>query len=263
METLKLILKGMVIGIGKIIPGVSGSMIAISLGLYERMIHALCNIFNNFKENAVFLFKVGIGLLLSIMLISKIIYMMLNNYYLLTMLLFIGLILGGLPSIIKIASKEKNTKNNIILLIPFVIFLILEILTDSLELNIKLNMFNAIWVGMLEALTMLIPGISGTAIMMMLGIYEDVLLVFSEFNYFHILIFLMLGIMLGVFFFSKLINYFLNKHKISCYYLIIGFVVSSIIILLKNLFIVEFKLLEFIIGIILMIIGMVISYKFE
>lgn len=263
METLKLISKGMLVGIGKIIPGVSGSMIAISLGIYEKMIQALCNIFTNFKENAKFLFKIGIGLLLSITLISKIIYMMLNRYYFLTMLLFIGLIIGGLPSIIKVASKEKSTKNNVILIIPFIIFLVLEILTDSLELDIKLNIFNAIWVGMLEALTMLIPGISGTAIMMMLGIYDNVLLVFSNFNYFHILIFLMLGIMVGVFMFSKIINYFLNKHKISCYYLIIGFVISSTIILLKNLFIVKFTLLELILGIILMFVGIVISYKFE
>src|SRR5574344_398042 len=116
MDNIKLFLKGILIGIGKIIPGVSGSMIAISLGLYEKMIYSLSNIIKDFKSNSLFLLKIGSGIFISIFLTSKIIILALNNYYLPTMLLFIGLIIGGIPSIVKIAKKEKTRFNILIML---------------------------------------------------------------------------------------------------------------------------------------------------
>lgn len=263
MENIKLFIKGILIGIGKIIPGVSGSMMAISLGLYEDMIYSLSNIFKNFKTNALFLTKIVLGMLVSIVLISKVIIIALNNYYLPTMLLFIGLIIGGIPSIIKTAKKETNKTNIIILVVPFIFFLLLDFLTSNLSINIELNIVNAIWLGILEAFTMIIPGISGTAIMIMLGVYESILQMFSNINYLGILFFFLFGIMLGVFLISKIINYLLSKYKISCYYAIIGFVLSSIIILLRKTLMIESSFNSIIMGIFLMILGAFISYKME
>lgn len=263
MENIKLFIKGILIGIGKIIPGVSGSMIAISLGLYEDMIYSLSNIFKNFKTNALFLTKIVLGMLVSIILISKVIIVALSNYYLPTMLLFIGLIIGGMPSIIKMAKKQINKINIIILVVPFIFFLILDCLTSNISVNVELNIINAIWLGIIEAFTMIIPGISGTAIMIMLGVYESILQMFSNINYIVILIFFLFGIMLGVFLISKIINYLLNKYNISCYYAVIGFVLSSIIILLRKTLMIESNSNSIIMGIVLMILGAFISYKIE
>ena len=100
-----LFIKGLIIGIGKIIPGVSGLVIAISFGLYEKGIDAINNYFGNVKENTKFLLVLGSGILLSIILMSNLIKILLNKYYFLTMLLFIGLISGGIPSLF---SKNKR-----------------------------------------------------------------------------------------------------------------------------------------------------------
>lgn len=263
MDNIKLFLKGILIGIGKIIPGVSGSMIAISLGLYEKMIYSLSNIIKDFKSNSLFLLKIGSGIFISIFLTSKIIILALNNYYLPTMLLFIGLIIGGIPSIVKIAKKEKTRFNILIMLIPFFIFLLIDVFTKNINIDISLNLINALWLGIIEALTMIIPGISGTAIMIMLGVYEEILNVFSSFDNILILLCFLMGITIGIFISSKMIGYVLNKYKISCYYAIIGFVVSSLIILLRKILTIQSDMNAICIGIILLIMGTFISYKLE
>jgi len=94
MINYKLILKGMVIGLAKIIPGVSGSLLAVSLGIYGIAIEAISHPFKNIKHNIIFLGNVGIGILFSITLCSNVVSYFLSNYFFLTVLLFIGFIVG-------------------------------------------------------------------------------------------------------------------------------------------------------------------------
>ena len=84
--------KGFIIGIGKIIPGVSGAMLAISLGVYDKAIYYICNFKNDIKNSFKYLFPLGVGIIISIVLFSKVISLCLNKYYVITMLFFIGLI---------------------------------------------------------------------------------------------------------------------------------------------------------------------------
>lgn len=101
MTSLILILKGFLVGIGKIIPGVSGSLIAFSLGIYEKAIDAINNFFSDLKNNILFLGKIGVGVLIAILVFSKLILYFIDNYYVYTITLFIGLIAGTTPSILK------------------------------------------------------------------------------------------------------------------------------------------------------------------
>ena len=112
-------------------------------------------------------------------------------------------------------------------------------------------------------MTMVIPGISGTAIMMMLGVYEEQLKMFNEIEYFPYLVIFLIGILFTVLLFSKLIMILLKKFKVACYYLILGFSLSSIIILLKSALLTPFKNMEFLFGLVLFCIGVFISYKLE
>ena len=107
MNFLTLLLKGFIIGIAKIIPGVSGALIAISFGIYEKAIKAISNFFENPINNFLFLFPIGLGVLLSISLTSGLILYFINNYYFPTILLFIGLIMGGIPSLINNINIKK------------------------------------------------------------------------------------------------------------------------------------------------------------
>ena len=100
-EYILLTIKGFFIGLANIIPGVSGGTIAITLGVYEKLIGCISHIFKNLKENIKFLLPIIIGAGISILLLSKVISYSLENYVLPTILFFIGAILGGIPMLAK------------------------------------------------------------------------------------------------------------------------------------------------------------------
>ena len=263
MEYISLFMKGIIIGIGKIIPGVSGSMLAISLGVYEEIIDSISNIFKNFKENALFLINIGSGIVISIILISKLIIFLLNNWYFQMMMLFIGLIIGGIFSLFKVVKEKKSFKYITICFIPFLFFFLLSILETNIRINIKFNYINCFFIGILETFTMIIPGISGTAIMMMLGIYDEQLMIFSNWEYFSYLIIFMIGVFIATILLSNIISKVLTKYRIGSYYLILGFSLSSILTLLKITLSIDFNITELLIGMSLLIIGTIISYRLE
>lgn len=256
------ILKGMLIGVGKIIPGVSGSMIAISLGVYEKCIDIISNLFTEFKYNYKFIFNLCLGFLISVIFFSKIIYYFIMNYYFVTMCFFIGLIIGTIPNILK--NNKINSKiDYIYFIIPFIILFIISILGKN-EIVVKDNIIGyliTIMIGFIDALTMIIPGISGTAIFVVIGVYEFVLILFSEFL-FPFIIFFVIGLIIGILITSKVINYYFKNYNRETYLLITGFVLSSVFFLIKDVF-VNFNIIDLIIGILLLIIGYLISYFFD
>ena len=112
--------KGFVVGIGKIIPGVSGAMLAISMGIYDKDSFYICNFKNNKKESIKFLFPIGLGVILSIIFFSRIISFCLDKFYLVTMLFFVGLIIGGVPVVV----SKVNKKDYYISIISFILFFV-------------------------------------------------------------------------------------------------------------------------------------------
>lgn len=275
-DKLILIIKGMIIGIGQIIPGVSGGMLAITLGLYEKGINAISNLFSDLKGNIKFLIFVGIGILISVITFSKIIKYSLINFYLPTMLLFIGLIIGGVPSLFKKIKKFGDTsKNNFTLTtIVFILIFLLSFLNFNNNINfININILTCIsffFVGIIYAATMVIPGISGTAIMMLIGYYGIVIDIISNLSNFHktlsnigIVLPFALGLLFGIIFVSKLMNYLLKKHEVKTYYSILGLVLSSIVVMFLQTFRNIYSIPNIIFGIILFFIGYNISKKLE
>ena len=265
---MNLIIKGFIIGIGKIIPGVSGSMLAITLGVYEKIIESISNIKKNAKYNISFLTKIGIGIILSITLISKIIVKCLNQYYLPTMLLFVGMIIGGMPNIIK-----KTKLNTSIIIITIIILSILTLITSKINITthyqIKYTLIDTIkliGIGIVDALSSIIPGISGTALLMMLGYYDIILNTFANItntnsitqNIFIITPFIF-GFIIGTITISKLINIIIKKHHNTMNIIIIVFMTSTIIILLKNTLKTYHTLKQTTLGIPLLILGTTIS----
>lgn len=275
MEFLILFLKGFIIGIAKIIPGVSGALIAISFGIYEKALKAIGNFFKNPIDNFLFLFPIGLGVLLSISLTSSLIIYLINNYYLSTMLLFIGLIIGGIPNLIEnLNIKKINFKHILILIFTFsLVFLISLVGNQNFFIETTNHFTNFILffiIGIIDAMTMIIPGISGTAVMMILGCY-NLLLSFLESltsvsnilnNIFKIIPYF-LGIVLCVIFLSKLMTYLFNKKKEYMYWGIVGFTLSSILSLFFATFKNNYSFLETIIGLIWLYIGYKIARKLE
>ena len=274
MEFLILLFKGFIIGIAKIIPGVSGALIAISFGIYEKAIKAISDFFKNPVDNFLFLFPLGLGVLLSLSLTSNLVIYFINNYYFPTIVLFIGLIMGGIPSLIdNINIKKINFIHIIVLVLSFsTVFLISLVGKQNffIETNQFFDFILFLIIGIIDALTMIIPGISGTAVMMLLGCYDLLLSFLSSLtniqaiwdNILKIIPYL-LGIILCVIILSRLMTYLFNHKKDYMYLSILGFTLSSVLILFFETFKKNYSLLETIVALILLIIGYYIARKLE
>lgn len=263
---MDLILKGFMIGIGKIIPGVSGSLIAISLGLYEKCIEAISNLFKHLRENVMFLGKLGIGILLSIMIGSGLISLLLNKFYFPTMFMFIGLISGTLPTIKK--EININSKKDVLIgVISFLIMIIINMLNirnNNIQNNLSNNILIIFILGIIDAVTMVIPGISGTAIFMLIGCYNFLLNIFSNpFNNLINLLTFGIGVIIGIVITSKLMNYLFNNLKNKTYLFIFGMSLSSIYLLFFEIITKCETILNLLIGIFLFVIGYKITKKLE
>ena len=253
------ILKGILIGIGKILPGVSGSLIAISLGVYYKSIHIIGNIYKINKNDLIFLSNLLIGICISIVLFSKLIINLLNIYYIQTMLLFLGLITGCINGLIKIIKKDLNFINIIFLLFPLLIILLINII--NIKINISINYFTIFFLGILESITMILPGVSGTALFMYLNIYQYILGLMSTITLNSIIF--ITGIIIGFILFSKVISIILLKYKIKLLYVITGLMISTILIILKDTLNCDYDFRSLLIGTILFVIGYFITKKYS
>ena len=274
MEYLLLILKGMIIGIANIIPGVSGGTLMITLGIYEEVIETISHFFKNLKKSLKFVIPIGIGMVLSILILSKIISVCLEKYPFPTTFFFIGLIIGGVPLLWRRASASKYKYSNwLVFVITFGIVLTFTFLksSDYAISFANLNLFGYLGlfvVGMISAATMVIPGISGSFVLMLLGYYEPIVNTIKDLTNFsllsHNLLILIpfgLGIVVGIILVAKLIEWLLKKYPIKTYYGVLGFVIASIISIIKPLLSSNTTVIEIIVSIVLLVVGGIIAYK--
>jgi len=262
-----IILKGIIIGIGKIIPGVSGSMLAISLGIYQKLIDSINNFFKDPKYNLKFLFKFGLGVVIAIIFFSNIVLECLNKFYLITIFFFIGLIIGNIENI-----KQKiDKKNNYIVVISFIIVTIFGLININNEINITSPLLSALFfalIGLIDALTMVIPGLSGTATLMMIGGYKPLMELFSNLfdfsniiNNISLLIPYIIGLSIGIILTVKLVNYLFNNFKSKTYSGILGFSLSTIVLMGIKCFKSDYSILTLIMGLVILVIGVFITKK--
>ncbi|MEG2322305.1 MAG: DUF368 domain-containing protein [Bacilli bacterium] len=275
MKYLILILKGFIIGVAKIVPGVSGAMLAISMGIYEKALKAISHFFKNPLENLKFLVPLGFGAILAIIVASKAVLFFLNNYYLPTMLLFIGLIVGGVPMLFKkVKIKKLKFKHYLTFIIAFLFVFLISLVGEQ---NIFANYSNPFigfilffFIGITDAITMIIPGVSGTAVMMILGCYNLLLTALGTLTNFNailinlgIIIPFVLGLVIGIIGLSKAMNYLFEKKQVITYCGIIGFAFSSILALFLTTLKHHYSIIEVVIGLVLLLLGVFISKKLE
>lgn len=273
-EKFMLAVKGFILGIANIIPGVSGGTLAITLGIYEELINTISHIFSNLKKNLSFIIPIGIGAIISVLAMSKLINYSLGKFPIPTTLFFIGLIVGGLPLIYKKVSNQKMNLSHIMaFLITFSFIIILTFLKSGVGevnlTNLNLGLIILLFiVGVISAATMVIPGISGSFVLMLLGFYKPILATISDITNFELLTHNLLillpfgvGIVIGIILIAKLIEYLLKKHEIITYYAILGFIISSVISLFVGLFEHNFNISQILVGTLLFIVGNIVGYK--
>ena len=273
-DKLILVIKGFFFGIANIIPGVSGGTIALTMGVYEDLIEVIGHFFKDLKRSLNFIIPFGIGAVLSILLMSKLISAALDKFPFPTTLFFIGLIVGGIPLLTK---KVKNVKikpiNIILFLITFGLIIGMSIMNEGSNVvsltNVNFFMYFILFlVGMIAAATMVIPGVSGSFVLMLLGFYKPIVNTVSNITDFSllshnlsILIPFGLGIVIGIVLVSRLLEFLFNKFEISTYYAILGFVIASVVTLIFSLFGFSISIIQIVIGLVLFGISILIGYK--
>lgn len=281
-KSIILVLKGFIMGIANIIPGVSGGTLALILGIYEDFIGAISHFFSKLKENIKFLVPVAIGMVLAIISLSRVIDYSYKHFPIPTSLFFMGLVLGGIPLLLGKVKNKKETKevsSYLIALITFSIVILMAcsdlifgsgIKTSLTNMNI-LDYILLFLVGIVAAATMVIPGVSGSLVLMLLGYYYPVIKLIKEVTSFKnivsnsiILGVFGLGILIGIVLISKLIEYLFKKHEVKTYFGVLGFIIASIFAipistLLNNK--ISFDIVQVLIGFIVLGLGSLISYK--
>lgn len=273
-DKIVLMIKGFLFGIANIIPGVSGGTLALTMGVYEDLIESISHFFKDVKKSLKFLCVFGLGAVLSILLMSKVISLSLDKFPFPTTLFFVGLIIGGIPLLTRKVRKNKVKPFNILLfLITFGIVIGMAFMQEGNNVVSLTNvtpwmMFLLFIVGMVAAATMVIPGVSGSFVLMLLGFYKPVVNTVSQLTDFsmlgHNLLVLIpfgIGVLLGIVLIAKLIEFLFNKYELSTYYAILGFLIASIFTLCATLFGVDFSNLEVVVGVVLFAVAAVIGYK--
>ena len=272
---LALFLKGAVMGIANVIPGVSGGTLAVIMGIYDKFISAISNILKDFIKNLLFLLPIVLGMGASIIISSKVIGNALEAIPLATALFFEGLIIGGIPILYKkIKGHEKKPLNIVIFLIVFALLLVYTFAFGGINNEVVIVEFNFVeylklfLVGVVGAATMIIPGISGSMTLMVLGYYNlivtDAVGNIANFDLLsrnlNILIPFGLGCVIGIVVIAKIVEYLLKKFEIKTYFAIFGFVFASMIIVICQNIPQEFRVWELLLGFVFMAIGFFVSY---
>ncbi|WP_316345087.1 DUF368 domain-containing protein [Clostridium sp.] len=259
MNFIKNFFKGVAMSISQIVPGVSGGTIAMILGIYDKLLHSVNNIFKDFKNQYRILLQVGIGAVVGILLFSNIVKTLFDNYPIPIGYLFIGVILGGAPLMYRKATvKGINKKSLLYLVLGILIVLMMgSPNNDASAIITSLNLFNFIWLfigGVVVAVALILPGISGSFMLYILGLYNTAITAVVKFNI-PILIPIVLGGIVGTLLTARIIEVLLNKFPEQTYILIFGFILGSVFSVFPGV-----DGLSTLIGIILGIIGFIFTY---
>ena len=230
-------IKGIVIALGFILPGISGGVLAAILGIYERMIRFLAHPFKQLKEDVLYFLPVAIGMLLGIGLFSYPIEYLLEHYQVYVLWNFAGAIIGTVPSLVKEANRDSE-RDKIDLIWFWTTFIISGIALYGLNFvvgSLSASFFNFILAGSLLALGILVPGLSPSNLLLILGLYAPMLIGFKSFDLFGTFLPIGIGAVLTLIAFSKFMDYALRVYHSRVYHFIIGIVLSStLLILLPN-----------------------------
>ena len=269
MNALSNFIKGIFIGAGAILPGISSGVICITVGLYEKLLDSILNFFKDIKKNIKFLVPIISGGLLGIILFSNIISYCFNIIPCQTKSLFIGLLLGSIYLLVKSNLTNdigiKTNKNRYLsLLICFFIGLSLLYLENNISnpsTEYITNSFSTpflILSGFFMSIGIVVPGVSSTVILMLLGVYSTYLSALSIVNM-HVLFPIMLGAGIGSIIFMKIIQKLLNNYHDLTIFGIIGFSLGSVLILYPDY---SFSI-ESLISLFLLILGFFVGKNIE
>lgn len=230
---LSTFIKGFIIGGTMLVPGVSGGTMAMILGIYEDLISAVSNFLKQKRQSIFFLGLFCIGAFAGMALLAKGILTLLENYNMPVMYFFIGAVVGGIPMVVKSCGLKRLSLSMLIYpIIGAVAVMSIELLPKGLfEINSMYSPSGLIILfiaGFIAAIALILPGISVSFVLLVLGIYENLIKAFDEFDIVYLGI-LALGLAAGIISTTKLLDKAMKKYTRSTYLIILGFVIGSVI----------------------------------
>jgi putative membrane protein len=225
--------KGMFIGTGAILPGVSGGALAAVFGIYERMINFLANPKKDFVKNTLWFIPVALGAVLGMFGLAFPLDYFLKNHPVQVVFFFIGAIAGTFPALIAEAGKQgrslKHWVETLLVGVAMLVFLIWA--RNNLDVNLPLNFATWVMAGVIFALGMIVPGLSPSNFLMYFNMYQPMTEGIKNLN-FSILIPVGIGAVLCVLAFAKLMHLLLERAYTSVFHFILGVVLASTAIIL-------------------------------
>lgn len=245
MELVKKILRGMIIGVANVIPGVSGGTMMVSMGIYDTIILCITHLFSQFKKSVKMLLPYLLGMLLGIFALASLLGFLFDHYPLPTNTAFIGLILGGLSPLIR---KIERRKINFGCVVAFAAFFGLIIWmacmgpvqnAESVTMSAG-QMLILLVMGAIASATMIIPGVSGSMVLMLLGYYTPVINALNSFKTavfsadfaamvqpLLVLLPFGIGVVAGIFGVAKAIEWLIQRFPTLTYCGVLGLVLAS------------------------------------
>lgn len=235
IEWIIRMIKGVFVGTGFILPGVSGGALAAIFGLYERMITFMAHLTRDFKDNVLFFLPVGIGMLLGIVLLSYPLGYFLEYYPAPTMWLFIGTILGTFPSLWREAGKQGREVRHIAVLMAALVAGLAFLLfgAEMIQGQVVQNFGTWILAGAIIALGMLVPGLSPSNFLLYMGMYGAMVEAFKRLEL-TVLVPIAVGGIACILLLSKLVDLLFNKAYAVLFHIILGIVIASTLMIIPT-----------------------------
>lgn len=227
-------IKGMFIGSGFILPGVSGGALAAVFGIYERIISFLAHITKNFKENLLFFIPVGLGGLTGVFVLSFAVSFLLGEFETIMLWFFVGCIIGTVPALWKEAGKHgRETKDLVIMIVSFVVGFLFLWKGSSLFGTVDQNFFTWMIAGALIGLGLIVPGLSPSNFLVYMGMYKAMADGFKSIDL-GVIIPIGIGGLVTVLSLSKLMDWVFSRFYAPMFHFILGIVFASTVMIVPT-----------------------------
>jgi len=279
MKFFKDILKGVVIGVANAIPGVSGGTMMVSMGVYDDIIYCITHLFKQLKKSILILLPYFIGMLIGIVGLAFSIKSLYANFPFQTSMVFIGLVLGGVPMLYGHVKESTIKIGHILLfLVFFASIIVMQYFGGSgTDVTLSVDFISIVkifFIGIIASATMVIPGVSGSMMLMILGYYNPIINAITEFvtalterdwnvvlNICGSLVPFGIGVVLGIFVIAKIIEILLQRFEAHTYCAILGLVISSPVVILMGTNMAGINIVAIITGIAALVLGILASIQ--
>lgn len=277
---LKKFLQGIVIGVANIIPGVSGGTMMVAMGIYDKLIHSITHLRKEFKESLRFLIPIFVGVGAALVIVARILEFCFEMFPIQTNLLFCGLIVGSLPFICTHVKGKKVTPGMMVsFLVFFAVVVAMALMgeTEGAAADVSFSLMNVIklfGVGVIAAATMVVPGVSGSMMLMILGYYNTILECINDtvdaltafdmgriMDNMLVLIPFGIGVVIGIFLIAKIIEFIFERAETHAYWAIVGLIVASPIAILWKTDWSGFSIVAILTGAVTFAIGWIVAGK--